>query len=194
MSTDPRPLFAQALDQAATFVHAVRPGDLGSRTPCAEYDVRRLLGHLDAVLRRVAHVARGGHPFEVPSVIEDVRDSDWAAQWDKDRTALDAELADDAVLTRTLQLPWGDLPGAAAIGAYVSELTTHSWDLASALGRRDLLDDALAVACLPAMQRFVPADPRGDQVPFGDVVEVAGDAPPYDRLAGWMGRDPRWKG
>lgn len=192
MHTDPRPMFAAALDQAGTVVAAVQPGQLTLPTPCDDYEVRSLLGHLDAVLRRVTHVARGGHPFEVPSVIEDVGDAAWARQWTIDRAALDVELADDTLLGRILTLPWGRLPGAGAIVAYCGEVTTHAWDLATAIGRTDLLDDGLAEFSAAMARRFVPAEPRGAEVPFAPVVPVAGDAPPYEQLAGWMGRDPRW--
>jgi uncharacterized protein (TIGR03086 family) len=82
--------------------------------------------------------------------------------------------------------------GAAAIVAYCGEVTTHGWDLATAIGRTDLLDDRLADFSAAMARRFVPADPRGGEVPFAPVVPVADDAPPYERLAGWMGRDPTW--
>jgi hypothetical protein len=40
------------------------------------------------------------------------------------------------------------------------------------------------------VQQFIPAERRGGPVPFGQVVEIAADAPAYDRLAGWQGRKP----
>ncbi len=91
---------------------------------------------------------------------------------------------------RICKLPWGTLPGAGAIAAYTGELTTHSWDLAKATGRTDLLDDSLAEYCLPLVQQFIPADPRGGHVPFGPVVTVAADASAYDKLVAWEGRQP----
>ena len=81
-------------------------------------------------------------------------------------------------------------PGAAAIGAYTGELATHAWDLATATGRRDQLDDSLAAQVLPMVRQFVPAEQRGGHVPFGPVVQVSADASPYDQLAGWQGRRP----
>ena len=84
------------------------------------------------------------------------------------------------------------MSGAAALAAYAGELTVHSWDLALAIGRADLLDPALAEAALPAYQAFVPAAPRGGDIPFGPVVEAGPDAGPYERLAAWTGRDPHW--
>ena len=40
------------------------------------------------------------------------------------------------------------------------------------------------------VKQFVPAEPRGGHIPFGPVVAVPTDAPAYDQLAGWMGRQP----
>ena len=44
------------------------------------------------------------------------------------------------------------------------------------------------------MTGALPAEPRGAEigVPFGPVVPVAEDAPPYARLVGWVGRNPEW--
>ncbi|GAA1511493.1 hypothetical protein [Nocardioides humi] len=39
----------------------------------------------------------------------------------------------------------------------------------------------------------MPAEPRGGEIPFGPVVPVADDAPAYDRLVAWTGRDPQWQ-
>ncbi len=191
---DPRPLFASTLDQCGRLVDAVAPDDVDGPTPCADYDVRTLLGHLVAVERRVVHIARGGHPFEVPSLVDDVPDDGWGQAWKQARVDLDAAMAEDGVLDRTFHHPAGDFPGRQAVFAYVSEVAVHGWDLAMALGRRDDLDDALAAATLEPVRRFLPAEPRGGPVPFGAVVDVAPDAPAYDRLVGWMGRDPQWAG
>lgn len=189
---DPRPLFAQTLDQCGRLVDAVTPEDLDRDTPCADYDVRTLLGHLVAVERRVVHIAQGGHPYEVPSLVTDVPDDGWAQAWKDARVDLEAAMADDDVLVRTFHHPAGDFPGFQAVFAYVSEVAVHGWDLAMALGRRGDLDDSLAAATLDPVRGFLPAEPRGGPVPFGPVVEVADDAPAYDRLVGWMGRDPHW--
>lgn len=105
------------------------------------------------------------------------------------RDAVATTWSDDRVLDQLLQLPWGRLPGAAAIVAYTGEVATHTWDLARATGYGEPLDDAVGGrAALAAAQRAVPAEPRGGPVPFGPVVDVPADADPYTRLAGWTGR------
>ena len=70
-----------------------------------------------------------------------------------------------------------------------AELGVHTWDLVQALGRPAPLDDEVAERGLAFMQQGLTADNRGDA--FGAEVEVAEDAPAYDRLAAFAGRDPR---
>lgn len=189
---DPRPHFTRALDQAGRLVHAVTPDDLDRPTPCSDFTVRQLLGHLVAVERRVGHIARGGQPADVSSLVTDVADEDWAQAWDTARVDLDEQLAPDAVLDRTFAHPAGSFPARQAIFAYVSEVAVHAWDLARAIGSPAPLDDELAVASLGAVATFLPAEPRGGHIPFGPVVEVGEEATAYERLVAWLGRDPHW--
>lgn len=128
----------------------------------------------------------------MPSTVDGFADGDRSATWKTDAAALETRLEDNAVLDQIVTVPFGTMPGRAALSVYVSELTTHSWDLASSIGRRDLLDDALAERSLSAMTDALPAEPRGGPIPFGPVVTVAPDAGAYERLAGWLGRDPYW--
>ena len=190
--TDPRDALFRAADQAVAVVGLVPASRLGEATPCDEYDVRHLTGHVVAVLRRIAYVPGGGHAFDVPSIVLDLPDDGWAGAAAANAADLRAAWSDGAVLDRVLRLPWGEVPGRGAALAYVQELTTHSWDLATALGRVDVLDPRLAELALVAAQRFVPAQPRGGPIPFGPPVDVAADAPVYERLVAWLGRDPQW--
>ena len=192
LPADPREPLFRAVDQALGLVALATPDRLGDPTPCAEYDVRHLVGHLVAVLRRIGYVAGGGHAYDVPSIVLDLADDAWLPAARANAAALRAAWADDAVLDRVLRLPWGEVPGRGAALAYVQELTTHAWDLATALGRTDLLDPALAELALVAARRFLPAQPRGGPIPFEAPVEVADDAPVHERLVAWLGRDPGW--
>jgi len=186
---DPRPLLTSAMDQAGELIADVRPEQSSLPTPCDDYDVGRLIGHLQAVVRRVG-VVLSGQPFW--SVPREVDSTDWVADWAAGRAATEAVLADDACLTREVTVPWGTVDGASAAASYIGELSVHAWDLAAALGRTAELDDRLATAALPAYMAKVPAEPRGPEIPFGPVVEVGEDASPYERLVAWTGRDPRW--
>ncbi|GAA4986714.1 TIGR03086 family metal-binding protein [Kineococcus glutinatus] len=189
-ATDPRPAMRRALDQLDRLVAAVGADDLTRPTPCTDLDVRALLEHLLGVARRIAHVARGGAALDVPSSLDGPADGGWVAAWAGARADAEEAWADDAVLTRVLELPFGTMPGAAAGFAYVQEFTVHAGDLATALGRAGELDEELAAQVLAGAVRFLPAEPRGGRVPFGPVVAVADSAPASERLAGWTGRTP----
>lgn len=189
-TADPRPLFFRAADQAERVVDAVPLDRLGEPTPCAEFDVRTLLGHFVSVMRRIDTVGRGGHPFDVPHVTTDVPDDRLAEAFRDARAAVEKTWSEDAVLDATLTLPWGEMPGRFALGGYVTELATHTWDVATAAGDPAALDPGIAEAALESARMMLPAEPRGGDVPFGPVVDVPGDAGAYDRLVAWMGRRP----
>ena len=188
---DPRPLFLHAADQAVGLLAGLAPSELDGPTPCTEYDVRTLAGHVLTVMRRIAHVAGGGDALDVPRVTQ-VPDAELGGTAEADRGRLAQAWSDDAVLDRVMVLPFGTMPGRAAAFAYTQELAVHGWDLATAVGRQGALDPGLAAAVLPAARQFVPAAVRGGPVPFGPVVEVGPDAGPYAQLVGWLGRDPHW--
>lgn len=198
--TDPRPALLAAAGQVTALLDRVGPDDLVRPTPCDGWTVRDLLSHLVAVAGRVPHILAGGHPHDVPSMVEGVADDGWRAAWGERQPAFAAALEPDDLLGRTVQHPAGAMPAGAAIGTYVSELVTHGWDLAVALdaggtrGNVAGLDQSLAEACLAPLRRALPPEIRGeDWVPFGAVVPVAEDAAPLDRLLGWVGRDPAWR-
>lgn len=187
---DPRALLGHALDQTERLVDGTSRDTFDRLTPCEEYDVRRLLGHIVAVVRRIAHFGRGGEPFGVPAVITGIADDGWTDAYREARAETDAVWSDDAVLDAMLTLPWGKMPGRGAAMMYVQELTMHGWDLAVSTGQTTSLDRALAEASLAVAKQFLPADPRGGQIPFGPVVPVPETAGPYEQLAGWLGRQP----
>ena len=165
----------------------VRADQLDLPTPCAEFDVRTLLGHLVAVVDRARVIGEGGPPFSVPSVVTGVADDGWA---DAHATAV-AELwtiwKSDELLDATRIVPWGEVTGRAAVWGYVNETLVHGWDLAVATGQHPEADPDLAEAALAGAQDKIPAEHRGGPVPFGPVVEPAPDAGPTERLANWSG-------
>lgn len=190
---DPRAFFARAVRVGGAVIGAVRPDQLPGRTPCDDYDVRLLCGHLVSVLRRVAAVGRGESPFSVPQETTGVADDGWLDAWTAAAHEVQAVWSDDAVLDTMLTLPWTSLPGRIALSIYVAEVSTHTWDLAAATGQTPAWDDEVASYGLAAMQQAAPAEmPRGGEVPFAAIVEVPADAPAIERLVAWSGRDPRW--
>jgi uncharacterized protein (TIGR03086 family) len=203
---DPRAVFGRAFATAGEVLAGLRPVDMGRPTPCTEYDVRTLAGHLLAVARRVRNVGRGESPFSVPEVVEGVTDDGWTVAWDEVGSAIVSAWADDATLARTVTLPWATMPGSATLLMWTNELTVHSWDLATATGQSPEWDTDALEAAFASIRMGLPAEGRVESFeaarqnmpegmedftpPFAAAVEVPDDAPLIDRLVAWNGRDP----
>ena len=203
---DPRAVFTRAVTLAGSVMANVRPEQLDDPTPCDEYDVRQLLGHLIGVLRRVATWRRGQNPFSVPTVAGDVANGSWPQAWAEAAREAEAAWSDDAVLERVIRLPWAELPGAAILAMYTSEVTVHTWDLATATGQRPEWDAKVLEVALASIQVALPAEGRAERLgavrdkmpaghtdgtpPFAEAVPIAADAPLIDRLVAWTGRRP----
>ncbi|MBD0707891.1 MULTISPECIES: TIGR03086 family metal-binding protein [unclassified Streptomyces] len=189
-SSDPRGGLFKAVDLVGETLAALKPEQYDVITPCPDFSVRDLANHLVSVLRRLTVMGTGGSFMSHPHFAPDVADGAWAEAWAESRAEFDAVWSDPAVLAREIGLPWGPVPGAAASVIYTNELVLHVWDLAKATGQSPEWDPEMLAAPLAHMHRAVPAEPRGNPVPFGPVVEVPRDAPAIDRLVGWYGRRP----
>ncbi|MFZ6005293.1 MAG: TIGR03086 family metal-binding protein [Actinomycetota bacterium] len=199
---DPRPILDRAIAVGGAVIAGVRPDQLTAPTPCPEMDVRAMLRHLVGVLDRIAALGHDEDPFSVTEA--DAPDDGWSDAWaTSGRRAADA-WCDDAVLERSMALPWIQGSGAEVLTSYFSELTVHTWDLARATGQQPHWDDTVVTAALEARQ-ILPAENRralfeeisaamgldGVAIPFAEAVPVPVDAPAIDRLVAWNGRDPR---
>lgn len=203
-ATDPRPILDRAIATGGSVVAGIRPEQLADPTPCPDMDVRALLAHLIGVLDRVAALGVGADPFAVTDT--PVAGDRWPDAWrESGRRAADA-WSDDAVLERPMALPWIEGSGAEVLASYFSELTVHTWDLATATGQRPDWDDTVVAAALDGARRILPAENRralyeqisaargldAVAVPFAEAVPISDDAPTIDRLVAWNGRDPFW--
>lgn len=201
-TADPRPLLDRAIAIGETVMMGVRPAHLGEPTPCTDRDVRALLGHLVGVLDRIAALGSGENPLAVSDTV--VADDRWLDAWRESSRRAAQAWSGDAVLAQPMALPWIQGSGAEVLTSYISELTVHTWDLATATGQRPDWDDAVVVAAFATARGMLPAENRYalyaaisaarglDEVgvPFAEAVPISDDAPVIDRLVAWNGRDP----
>jgi len=186
-------LFA-SYENAAVIVSAISHEQLAHPTPCPKYDVAALIDHLVEAGNRAAALGRGQTPppgDESPHV----ELSDAPAQLR--RAAKEAAVAwdGDAALSSTFTMPWGEeYTGATLVDMYLAELATHAWDLAQATRQLDSLDRLLALPALDGARAMIKPQYR-DMVepgaPFGAEVPIPPSADNWERLAAFMGRDPR---
>ncbi|WP_035844973.1 TIGR03086 family metal-binding protein [Kitasatospora azatica] len=191
---DPRSLYTRTLDQLEKVFAAVTPADLDRPTPCTEYDLRALLGHVIGGIHRIAYIGEGGRGLDIAPMVDRVDDTDWPGALDRARVRVTAAWADEAKLERIVEVPWGEMPGAMALGGYAMEATTHTWDLVQVVAPGLALDEELAQISLGIAQQALPAERSREGLPFGPAREVPADASAYARLAGWLGREVAFAG
>ena len=111
---------------------------------------------------------------------------DWSAQ----RRAGDSWVADFRANADDLLDHWrqaGDAADAGQVDWQTAEIAVHTWDLVRATGQSVELAPEVAERGLGFMSAMLTPENRGEA--FGPAVDVPEDAPVYDRLAAFAGRD-----
>jgi uncharacterized protein (TIGR03086 family) len=202
--TDPRSLFAHAAITARATVDAVRPDQLGLPTPCPDFDVRTLLGHMIIVFRRLAALGNGTDPMDMPGHVTGVAEDAWPAAFLEEAHHVQAAWTDAAKIEQMMVLPWATAPGAAMMAMYTAELTVHTWDLAVATGQQPTWHGPTVDAALQAALMALPPGDReayfaemavdmpeiAGRPPFRNPVDTDATATALDQLIGWYGRQP----
>ncbi|WP_051712611.1 TIGR03086 family metal-binding protein [Spirillospora albida] len=182
---------ATALRQASDVISRVRPEQAALPTPCGSWKVRALVNHVVDEVGQFAAVTDGGERDHRGS---DLLGDDWTAAFDASAEALLEAWSRPDALNRTHRLPFGEVPAAWAIEQHLTEIAIHTWDIAKATGQPTELDPAVgAVAMRWAQENLLPQY-RGDEASgahIGSEIPVPPDAPLYDRLAAFGGRNPR---
>jgi len=165
----------RALDQMGDVLASIHQGHLSKPTPCDDWDVARLIAHVLATPGNFLQMSRGEQPdwSRTPPLAED----EWAAEF--------RSSADDLIHFWHQQ---GDEADAGKVDWQTAEMAVHTWDLVRATGMRIGLDPEVAERGLAFMSRGLTEDNRGKA--FGPAVEVPDDAPIYERLVAFAGRDP----
>ncbi len=185
-------LLARALDQVADLVAGTRLDQAELRTPCRSWTVRQLVDHLISDLGNFAAAVRGEKPDWGGTA--GVADGHWVAALATARRSLD-EAWNAADLDAPVATMTGEAPLISRADQQIAELGIHAWDLARATGQKEELNPEVAEYGLRWATQNLAAQFRGTEAEgksFGPEVPVPADAPPYERLAGWFGRDPRW--
>ena len=178
----------RTLANAERLIASLRPEELSLPTPCAEWNVRQVIEHMIGTNYAFARAA-SGQPMQGPPPADapPVGDDPAAAYAASARAALAAWQAPGA-LDRTLNLPFGQVPGAQAIGINIGDELVHTWDLAKATRRDRTLDAEAAAATLERTQQMLTPESRNQSSMFEPEQPCAPDAPIHDRLAAFLGR------
>jgi uncharacterized protein (TIGR03086 family) len=192
--SDRRSALLDSYENAAVIVSGIDDDDLGHPTPCPKYDVAALIDHLVEAGHRAAALGRGQAP---PAGDESphVELADAPGQLRSAAAAAAQAWGDDSSLSSRHTMPWGEeYTGAILVDMYLAELAGHAWDLARATGQTGKLDPSLASPALEGARAMIKPQYRNmvePGAPFGAEVSPAPGADDWERLAAFMGRDPR---
>jgi uncharacterized protein (TIGR03086 family) len=171
------------LDQLAPHLGAVvagiTPDQLDNPTPCAEFTVRGVLEHMIGGATAFAAAYRGGKSAEPD--LGDPLGSFGPALGD-----LVAAISAPGALGRTVQAPFGEVPGDTFARFVALDGLVHGWDLATATGQAYDPPDELVAAVDAFAQQAI--DPMRDGKTFADAVEPTAGSSAIERLANYTGR------
>ncbi|WP_405482218.1 TIGR03086 family metal-binding protein [Streptomyces sp. NBC_00009] len=177
----------------ARLADGVGEDQLGLATPCPEYAVHNLLGHvlgLTVAFRDAGRKDLGPTTDTNPGAsLPDITDG-WRDTLAKALDELAETWRDPQAWQGMTRAGGVDLPGGVAGLVALDELVVHGWDLARATGQEYAPDEA----ALNAAQAFLAQATGPDRPPiFGPVVPVPDEAPLLDRVVGLSGREPQWR-
>ncbi|MFI5682812.1 TIGR03086 family metal-binding protein [Streptomyces sp. NPDC051636] len=177
----------------ARLTEGVTDERLSAATPCPDYAVRNLLGHLIGLATAFRDAARKDLGVTTDTS-PDTAVPDIGPGWREELPKVLDELAeawrDPDAWTGMTRAGGVDLPGAVAGAVAADELVVHGWDLARATGQEYAPDPAALEASYGFL--LAAAEDPGRGGIFGPVVPVPDGAPLLDRAVGLSGRDPGW--
>jgi uncharacterized protein (TIGR03086 family) len=181
--------YLRAQDDLDAVLTAVRPDQWDTPSPCPEWTVRDLAGHVIWGQRRMQAWATGAdyadrrgapgspHPGEMAG-------SDPVATWRAARAESVPTLTPDA-LRRTTSIPgMGEVPLAAIVALLTTDTVVHSWDIAHAVGMDVRLDPVLVEAAFDWGRSNVVRRPGF----FGPELDPPAGSDEQARMLAFMGR------
>ena len=175
----------RSVDAAQAVIDSVVvASDLDRSTPCTDWDVRALLGHMIWMSEVFSGGLTGNDVPDAPADLGEDPARDYAAA---SASAMEAWRSVDWA-AMTLRLPFSELPAAIGVRVFIGDNSIHTWDLATALGRSFVIDEALAGPQLDLMQQFYDPTSRGPQHSFDLAAPCPAGASTTDRLIALSGR------
>jgi uncharacterized protein (TIGR03086 family) len=183
---------ARAAGPFVEIVRNVKPDQLANPTPCADFDVRKLVNHLLFWGPSLVGAARK-ETVPPPAAAEsdvDLAGPGWAAALEAQAERIVAAWGEDAWSGTTHMGGPMELPAELVGGMVASELVVHGWDLARATGQRPDWDEDVLRYVHAEVARS--ADQGRAMGIYGPEVAVPADASTMDKVLALSGRDPGW--
>lgn len=162
-------------------LHTIAADDLSRQTPCTQFDVSQLTGHL---LRSITAIG-GMAGAQIPE--RDEGDSVEGQVVSAARAALDAWHRRG--LDGSVPFGKGELPAKTACAILSLEFLVHAWDYAAAVGHEVNAPEPLSEYVLGLAHHIIRDEQRAS-AGFDDPVDVPADAGALEQLVAFTGRTP----
>ncbi len=176
--------YLKALNWVGDLMSALPESFLATSTPCPDFDVRSLSGHLIGTAERSLGTAQRRSTREIPHVIVDIPDTMLAQRF--------GELAEQIHSAWSLLVPgelvvapWGQCSALDGVRGFTVETLVHGWDLAVATDQPREAPAGLADSVSAYVDRVIPAATRNRL--YNRPRPSADDAGPTERLANVLG-------
>ncbi|MBM7058636.1 TIGR03086 family metal-binding protein [Streptomyces durocortorensis] len=183
-----------AAGRIAGLLGSVDDDRLDGPTPCPDYAVRELLGHLTGLATAFRDAARkdlGPTTATSPDTSLPVLDDDWRAVLPRRLEEVAAAWRSPDAWTGMTRAGGVELRGEEAGAVAFNELVVHGWDLARATGQPYVAGEAELRSCEALLAPDEDDPDRGGI--FGPPVPVPDGAPLLERVIGLSGRRPDWR-
>jgi uncharacterized protein (TIGR03086 family) len=161
---------------------------LDAQTPCAEWNVKRLLDHVLFIQQMFAAAPGGGEVAPPSGAPPELVGDDPAGEYEEARKKTIHAFSQPGVIDGMLND--GQRPAAMMLGIAFCDQLVHGWDLATATGQDTTIPPDLAAAAWQFLDGAIPDAQRGPDKNFQARVPVADDASDQDKLIAYCGRQP----
>lgn len=186
-NSDLQPLFEAAIDDAGTWVRRAATASLRTPTPCAEWDLGALLGHMVAQNDGFAAAVRDGDAplsaYAPPTLAPAEVLERWSDSAQRLRAAFRAAPGERMIRLAELD---GEVPVTMALGLQIVDCAVHAWDIATTLEEHYRPEEAIVQVVL-ASARMIAARPGGAPGFFAPPREVT-EADPWLEALALLGR------
>jgi uncharacterized protein (TIGR03086 family) len=182
---DPTEQLSVILPTLCDLVDGIRPDQLDDPTPCSEFTVHDILGHMVGLGGAFAYWFRGQDPPPPAPLARDGR-----VLSEVFRSTMDGLLESvrsPGALDRTIVAPVGEMQGGVFARLVAFDGLVHGWDLAVATGQTYELPHEVVAAVDEFSQMALTTEMR-DGDTFKDATAPPPEASPIERIAAFSGR------
>jgi uncharacterized protein (TIGR03086 family) len=184
-------ILQQACASTSAVLGAVRPEQMQDPTPLPGWSVHELVTHIVGCASFFADTAEAGICRSEDREWPDYAAGDFNETFAAESRRLLKAFAAPGAMTKPMTLPSGPATGSLCVLVAAGEIFVHGWDLAKSTGQSTALAPEVAEHLRASEYADLCNTVRANEpAPFADPVPVPEDAPPADRLAGFLGRVP----